>query len=67
MGIVDGLIVLGIVGFIFWVIYGKLREKNPRLRKATDDIGFNFNKKLPSIISKPAETIKVKDEEMKIM
>ena len=43
----DGMLVLGILGSLGWVIYGRLAQKNPKLRKATKGIGFNFVEKIP--------------------
>lgn len=67
MAILDGLLVLGILGAIGWVIYGKLAQKNPKMRKMTEGIGFNFVDKVPFVPEKPDKFEQVYDEKRTMM
>ena len=67
MGMLDGLLVLGIIGALGWVVYGKLSEKNPRIKKLTEGISFNFTEKIPYVEPKPDKIEQVYNEKRTMM
>ncbi len=67
MALLDGLLVLGILGALGWVIYGRLAQKNPGIKKATEGIGFNFIDKIPIIPDKPDKFEQVYNEKRTMM
>ena len=67
MAILDGLMVLGILGGLGFVIYNKLAKKNPGIKKATEGIGFNFIKEIPYVSPKPDKIEQVYNEKRTMM
>ena len=67
MALLDGLIVLGILGALGWIIYGRLAQKNPKIREMTEGIGFKFVDKIPFVPDKPDKFQQVYDEKRTMM
>ncbi len=67
MSLLDGLMVLGILGVFSWVIYGKLTQKNPRIRKMTEGMSLNLIEKIPFVPEKPDKIKQVYNEKRTMM
>ena len=67
MALLDGLLVLGILGGLGWVIYGRLAEKNPRIKELTEGIGFKFTEEIPYKEPKPDKREQVYNEKRTMM
>lgn len=67
MPLIDGLLVLGILGGLGWVMYHKLSQKNPGIKKMTEGISFNLIEKVPFIPEKPDKIKQVYNEKRTMM
>lgn len=67
MGLLDGLMVLGILGGLGFVIYSRLAKKNPGIKKMTEGIGFKFIDEIPYVSPKPDKIEQVYNEKRTMM
>lgn len=67
MPLLDGLLVLGILGALGWVIYGKLSQKNPGIKKVAEGISFSLVDKIPFVPEKTDKIQQVYNEKRTMM
>jgi len=67
MPLLDGLLVIGIIGSLGFVIYSKLAKKNPGIRKVTEGISFNLIEKVPFVHEKADKKQQVYNEKRTMM
>lgn len=67
MGVIDGLIVLCILGGLGLIIYGRLRQRNPKFKEVTDKFSLKLTEKIPYLPEKPDKIEQVYDEKRAMM
>lgn len=67
MGIIDGIIVLGILGGLGLIIYGRLRQRNPKFKEVTDKFSLKLIEKVPYLPETPDKMEQVYDEKRAMM
>lgn len=67
MALLDGLLVLGILGALGFVIYGRLAKRNPAIKKAAEGLSFNLIEKVPFVPEKKDKFQQVYDEKRTMM
>ncbi len=67
MPLLDGLLVLGILGALGGVIYSRLAQKNPKIREITKGFSLNLMEKIPFVPDKPDKIEQVYNEKRTMM